>query len=287
MGPNRRPKGVYLAVCAIYRDEAPYLREWVAFHRLVGVDHFYLYNNRSTDDHLDALAPYLDDGTVVVRDWRLYPGQVAAYEDCISRDSDHARWIAIIDVDEFLFSPTGKQVSEVLVDYEAWPGVGVNRAVFGTSGHRTRPPGLVIENYLYRASDANSPLPIKSIVDPTRVTSCHSSHSFLYRDGLAVDENKRAIDRPYAHAETMSRSILRVNHYWTKSEREWQVKFDKPDARGKLRRGAAWEKALGGVLNEVRDETIARYLPALRKALAEDGRKASRGTEVPRLAGSE
>src|SRR5919108_2259457 len=259
--------GAYLSVCALYRDEAPYLREWVAFHRLVGVEKFYLYNNRSTDDHLGALGPYLEDGTVEVRDWPLYPGQVAAYEDCMKRHSGDARWIAFIDVDEFLFSPTKERVSDILVDYEEWPGVGVNRAVFGTSGHRTRPPGLVIENYLRRASDANTPLPIKSIVDPTRVTSCHSCHTFLYRDGLAVDENKQPIDRPYAQTETMSRSILRVNHYWTKSEEELRVKFEKPDARGKLRRGAAWNKALGGALNEEFDETITGYLPELREAL--------------------
>ena len=34
----------YLSICAIYRDEAPYLVEWIEFHRLVGVEHFYLYD---------------------------------------------------------------------------------------------------------------------------------------------------------------------------------------------------------------------------------------------------
>jgi len=37
---------VDLAVTAIYRWEADYLREWVAFHRLVGVERFFLYDNR-------------------------------------------------------------------------------------------------------------------------------------------------------------------------------------------------------------------------------------------------
>ena len=27
-----------IAVCAIFKDEAPYLLEWLAFHKLVGVD---------------------------------------------------------------------------------------------------------------------------------------------------------------------------------------------------------------------------------------------------------
>ena len=34
----------YLSICAVYRDEGPYLREWIEFHRLVGVERFYLYD---------------------------------------------------------------------------------------------------------------------------------------------------------------------------------------------------------------------------------------------------
>ena len=53
---------VYLAACTIYRDDADYLGEWIEFHRLVGVERFVLYDNGSTDDHLDVLAPYLEEG---------------------------------------------------------------------------------------------------------------------------------------------------------------------------------------------------------------------------------
>ncbi len=34
-----------MSLCAIFKDEADYLREWIEFHRIVGVEHFYLYNN--------------------------------------------------------------------------------------------------------------------------------------------------------------------------------------------------------------------------------------------------
>ena len=40
--------GAYLSVCAIYRNEAPYLAEWIEFHRLVGAERFFLYDNGST-----------------------------------------------------------------------------------------------------------------------------------------------------------------------------------------------------------------------------------------------
>ena len=52
----------YLSVCAIYKNEARYLAEWLEFHLLAGVEHFFLYNNNSTDDHREVLAPYLRAG---------------------------------------------------------------------------------------------------------------------------------------------------------------------------------------------------------------------------------
>ena len=68
----------YLSICAIYRNEAPYLREWVEFHRLAGVERFFLYDNRSTDEHREVLAPRIEDGTVVVREWPDPRGQIPA-----------------------------------------------------------------------------------------------------------------------------------------------------------------------------------------------------------------
>src|SRR6185437_4229751 len=45
-----------LAVCAIFREEAPFLDEWIAFHHGIGVRHFYLYNNFSSDHFRQVLA---------------------------------------------------------------------------------------------------------------------------------------------------------------------------------------------------------------------------------------
>ncbi|WP_281510165.1 glycosyltransferase family 92 protein [Muribaculum gordoncarteri] len=33
------------AICAIFRNEARYMREWIEYHLLIGVDHIFLYNN--------------------------------------------------------------------------------------------------------------------------------------------------------------------------------------------------------------------------------------------------
>ena len=85
--------------------------EWLEFHRLLGVERFYMYNNRSTDDHLEVLAPYIDEGTVVWHDWPMFPGQRECYEQCLADHGHETRWMAFIDLDEFLFSPTRRLLS--------------------------------------------------------------------------------------------------------------------------------------------------------------------------------
>jgi hypothetical protein len=265
----------YLSVCAIYRDEADYLREWIEFHRLVGVERFFLYDNASEDHHREVLAPYLADGTVVLKEWPLFPGQSQAYDDCLAERRESSRWIAFIDLDEFLFSPTGRPVAELLPEYERWPAVGVNWAAFGTSGHRTPPPGLVIENYLHRRRDgAPRHKQIKSIVDPKRAARSLSPHHFRYVDGFAVDENRSPIDKPpRATTSEVSFSLLRVNHYWTRSAEEWSRKLTRLEAwtgtprQSYERRALADLDRLEQALNEQYDDTITMYAPALREAL--------------------
>jgi hypothetical protein len=262
----------YFAICAMYRDEAPYLREWVEFHRLVGAERFFLYNNRSIDAHREVLAPYIADGTVVLYEWPepiLPNGQANAWNHCIATHRTDARWMAFLDIDGFLLSPTGQKVSEVLTEYEPWPGVGVHWLNFGNSGHRTKPPGLVIENYLHRAEDPWI-RKVRCIIDPTRVERALSPLHFSFRDGYAVDENRQPLEEALSISRSYSK--LRINHYARKSDEELARDTERWAVQG-LQRGAKKSAAAKArrarELNELRDETILVYLPALREALAE------------------
>jgi hypothetical protein len=262
----------YLSICASYRWEGPYLREWVAFHRLVGVERFFLYDNDSDDEHLDALAPYVDDGTVLLRHWPEYPmGQVKAYAHCLAEHADDARWIAFVDVDEFLFSPRGTPLPEVLRRYERWPGVGVNRVTFGTSGHARRPAGTVVESYTRRLDVPGMTASVKSIVDPARATRPLNPHTFEYTAGHAVDENERPLEGTFA--PTPSCDVLRINHYYTKSDEELLLKFSRLHAGGRMREGPSFPGK--GIRDDrrfgVADETILRYVPVLRAELERVG----------------
>ena len=70
------------------------------------------------------------------------------------------------------------------------------------------------------------------------------------------------------------RALLRLNHYYTKSLEEVQVKFatPRPDT-GELRRPLELEKMAKVEARYVRDETILMYLPQLKAALRRRERK--------------
>jgi len=73
------------AICAIFKNEAPYLREWVQFHRLQGFERFHLYNNESTDDWMPELWDLISSGVVTIHDWSGKAQQIPAYKDFISK----------------------------------------------------------------------------------------------------------------------------------------------------------------------------------------------------------
>jgi hypothetical protein len=259
----------YLAIGAAYRDEAPYLREWIEFHRLVGVERFFLYNNLSEDDHREVLAPYIDSGVVVWHDWPLFPGQLQAFDDCIERHRQDARWIAFVDADEFLFSPTLRPVSEILRDFEEFPGVAVNCLTFGNNGHQTPPPGLVIDNYRRRTDRERRARIVKSVVQPERVLHVGSvPHYFRYKQREKAVNERREQVRGH-ETEAASYDLLRINHYFTRSQVERERKLASAKADNGLPRRPEQARRRDAMLDEVEDETILAYLPQLRRAMGE------------------
>ena len=266
----RRAGKPYLAVCSVFRNQAEYLEEWLEFHRLIGTERFFLYDNESTDESLEVLQPYVGAGIVVVHDWPTPPSVergvpwdlIAAFNDCVQSHRHDARWIAFMDIDEFLFSPTGRPLPEVLADYESSPGVFVGRIDFAMSGHERKPAGLVIENYLQRRNTGVA-TDIKSIINPQRTVRCHNAHVFIYEDGTPVDERQRPIPGPPFSRDGITMTKLRINHYITKSRDEYRKKLQLWEAAG-VRKVEMdhWRNTY-----KEHDDTITMYVPALRKAL--------------------
>ena len=229
---------ITLSVVAIIINEAPYIEEWIRYHQMVGVERFYLFDNGSTDDTLQIVQKYVENGLVVLTH---YPGkgmQLSAYNRALKKYRYQTRYMAFIDADEFLYScekerSVRQQVEDLFALYPEAGGLALNWRMFGSSGHLTKPEGGVLENYLYRANeDGKGNGCIKSIVDPRRVYKyTHSHYPTYYRGYYSVDEDGQKVIG-WSHPKTTIRK-LRINHYFTKSREEWIERRSKGRVDGK------------------------------------------------------
>lgn len=255
------------SIVACFKNEALYLQEWIEFHRLVGFDEFVLYNNNSSDHFEEVLAPYTEAGIVRLEHCPLDWCQLPVYYHAIHTNVTRADWLAFIDIDEFLFRPDGGELKALLKEFPDASALVAPWRVFGSSGHSSRPEGLVIENYTRRALDEfPENRHLKSIVRPSRCFAPLDPHRFVPRKGLPVDELGRVIREAKAPDDRLG-GRLRINHYFTKSREEWDLKRNRgrADLTGGVKRpDADFER---NDRNEVEDTAIHRYLEPLRLAL--------------------
>lgn len=222
----------YLAVCAIAKDEGPYFKEWIEWHRSRGVDKFYIYDNESTDCTRAVLEEYVREGLVEYIPFPGYRRQLAAYDDCLMRHRFDARWIAFIDLDEFIVPVKDRTIPEFLRRFEAFPAVEINWLVYGSGGAKKRLPGTMMERFR-RHSQPSHVLNrhVKSIVDPRRVFNMIGCHEAARISGCAADSHGNPIKKNFREREPQQ-DVIRINHYAVRSYEEFQEKQARGRASG-------------------------------------------------------
>ncbi len=147
IGKKERASAKYrVSLCGIFKNEAPYLKEWIEYHLIVGVDHFYLYNNHSEDAFRETLEPYICRGIVSLIEWPYDQKQMEAYRDCIKRYAAETKWLGFVDIDEFVTPKNTDNVYDFLKAFQNRGSVLIYWKIFGSSGLRDRDPeGLVTE----------------------------------------------------------------------------------------------------------------------------------------------
>jgi hypothetical protein len=258
-----------LAIAAIFKNEANNLAEWLIFHHGIGVSQFYLYNNNSTDDYEKVLHPWIAMGVVTLTEWPTIPGQRSAYMHCVQTRWREAKWIAFIDLDEFLFSPQQRDIRPILQKYADEPALYVYSLRFGSSGHVMRPDMPVVEAYLRREPLGRAATG-KSIVNPRFVRSIPNAHHFGLWRGRTVNTRLKPTDSPRDGFEPDAPpvyDVLRINHYFYKSRTDLIDKAVRGDAFYGLPRDFVREVQGDSIANSDEDQTI---LPLWRAIVRED-----------------
>lgn len=221
-----------LVVVSCFKNEAKYIQEWLEYNLIMGVEHFYLYNNESTDNWQEVLDSYMQDGLVTVIDWPERPVQPACYNHFLSVYGDNIHWAAFIDCDEFIAVKDRSSIRAVLDEYEPYAGLACSWTCFGPNGHVEPPEGLLIDNYTTRQSHYETTW-LKNIVQPRRVLEYTSSHTLTRETDKHTGKQFEVVTQNHKPTNINQYILdddfnkIRIFHYVTKSESEFDFKLNK------------------------------------------------------------
>lgn len=153
-------------ICVVtrIRNDYLYIREWIEYHKILGVDQFFIADDCSDreKDGIDSiLLQYEKEGVVTYSPNQTFndchnhsPNQTALFQLMYNMTLGKCQWIGLWDVDEFITVSSGgsKYKKNFLLDYLNSLPHGIARLVWmimGSDGHEAVDPmQLVIERYL-------------------------------------------------------------------------------------------------------------------------------------------
>ena len=266
-----------LSVCTIFKNEANNLIEWIEYHLIAGVEHFYLYNNNSTDNYGEILKPYIENNIVTLIDWPPYPGQASAYNNCWETYKNDSQWIAFIDCDEFICPRSDRNIGDFLKKYSNYPIVLLYWLMFGTSGVIAREEGKCMIEQLTSCYD--KPMNIGKCIINTRFQilpfdkwRIHVQKALFHSFEIPpINYDRNFIIRDIHRVNTFPMSI-QLNHYWSRFYSDYLEK----QKRGG---GTSGQWITDKIFlrnenhNKAKDYLIFRYLIQLKIRLKEKGYK--------------
>lgn len=231
------PANLTLAVTTLVLNQGRYLAEWVDFHARMGFQFFLIFDDGSTDDTFEVLAPYVRDRTVLVvharRSFAVCADQArqamqhqqaqcqtAVFNYARSQLAGKTAWMGNFDVDEFVWTPI-LPLPRLLArpEFASYDRLDLVGLVFGTNNVSQASGRPVLETFIRRAQVFPYPFQIrfvgpeyahKSLFRPDKIgfVGVHWPWCFLCRC--------RTI-RPLSHD-------IRLNHYQYKSRAEQREK---------------------------------------------------------------
>jgi Glycosyl transferase family 2 len=274
------------------KNEGPFLLEWVAFNRLIGVTDFLFYSNDCTDatdrilDRLEALGMVRHlPNPAKGRNYQMEALKDAKRQPLVTG----ADWVWIADVDEFLNIRVGEGTIPELIDACGNPhAISVNFQFFANDGIEAFEDRPVIEQFTRSHNPdiwcAETAQEVKTLIRKDFPVKYYGAHRPFMKEGLKRHErpawkdgsgrdvpwkfraaaNKRRIRKFPAGG---ARALATLNHYALRSLDSYLVKNDRGDVNRenrdfddtywRERNDPAWQ-----------DTSIHRYLPGLRREMA-------------------
>ena len=227
-----------VTICGIFKNEAPYLIEWIEFHKIIGIQHFYLYNNFSSDNYEEVLKPYIENGYVTLVDWPVPQGQMSSYQNWYEQYRSETKWNIFLDLDEFICPRFETNIYNWLKKYQKYPVVEAYWRMFGTSGKISHDPTkLVTEQYTVSWERYDN---IGKIFYNTYYDISAFSRGMMHKFNCNVSRFGLTMKVPpvnefgnfgYKNIHFVSKNFtIQINHYWSKAFDAYKEKHQRGDA---------------------------------------------------------
>ncbi|MEM9854722.1 MAG: glycosyltransferase family 2 protein [Pseudomonadota bacterium] len=237
------------------KDEGPYILEWVAYHRLIGINDIIVFSNDCRDG-TDQMLERLDDMGIIrhLPNPSMFTGnthhhwQVINYMNTFPR-MRRSDWVLSMDADEYLCIRAGNGRFEDLMN--AMPGADVisfNQLNFGSAGRNKIAEGLQMRHYTQaQAYDGThrTRTPrrgVKSLTSKRANPKTFGNHSPIFdkwgkRDvtwvngaGESIAEVADGSQIKSLGAPHFSYDLVQLNHYAVRSAENFLIMRDRGNA---------------------------------------------------------
>lgn len=222
-----------LSIGAFFRNEAPYLKEWLNHYLNRGVDHFYLINDFSEDNFLEILKPYEQYITLFnnKNSQIIRSKQVACYNRFLMPILNETKWILICDIDEYIWNPSTLSIKNALdiLEKNGYSYYQIDMILFGSNNY-IKQPKCIVNSFTKRQT-----VPFyRKINDITKIIKNAKKTIVLSeaveKFGIHEHFGKNLTIKEQINFET---PILIGNHYKLQSKQKWiEQKLKNPDANG-------------------------------------------------------
>ncbi|MBY5932296.1 glycosyltransferase family 2 protein [Tateyamaria omphalii] len=285
IGNRKLPKGsTGNVIVGCMKNEAPYIVEWVAYHRAMGVDNFLIYTNGCEDGTSEILDRLQEMGVIQHRNndnWKgNSPQQYALNQSLKEPLIKNADWIIHIDVDEFMNVRTGNGTLQDFFD--AVPdatNVAMTWRLFGHNGVTELKDDFVIDQFDHCAPKY-CPKPhtvwgfktmFKNIGAYEKI-SCHRPNKLdpkfkskvRWVNGSGKDMTKEVAENGWRSSKkSIGYDLLQLNHYALRSAESFLIKRQRGRALH-VDRSIGINYWIRMDWSDFRDITIKRNLPRMR-----------------------
>jgi hypothetical protein len=203
---------------------------------MIGIDHFYMYNNNSEDNYLSVLQPYIDKGYVTLIQWAKDHAQMEAYQHFFEHYGQETQWMSFLDIDEFIVPRYKADINDWIRDYEIYPVIQIYWKVFGTSGLMKHDyDKLTIEQYVVSHEGfpthkgkclVNTDYPVASYNEMTHHSTnvLYNLLGFKFRVGPVNQFKRFVVGSCLLSWLGEHRPSIQINHYWSKA---WDIYDEK------------------------------------------------------------